>query len=237
MKKIKEFIRNFVNKYYATKGMALVSSDSAKRLEIFALVDKVKIPQNYGVKQIREEGHEMSISDLDAYSICTMLEKARKIEGDVAEVGVYQGGSAKLICQNTNKPVHLFDTFEGLPDVGEHDSPILFHKGDFCGSLESVKDYLKDCSNVSFYKGVFPSTADVVKNKKFSFVNLDVDLYKSTMDCLEFFYPRMSKGGVILSHDYPTTKGVQKAFDEFFKDKLEIVMSPFGTKQALVIKL
>lgn len=236
MKKIKEFIRNFVNRYYVTKGMVLVSSDSAERLKIFALIDKVKIPQSYDIEQIKEK-NEMFMSDLDAYLICTIVEKTKKIEGDIAEVGVYKGGSAKLICQTTNKLIHLFDTFEGLPDVGEYDSPILFHKGDYCCSLEIIKEYLKDYSNVSFYKGIFPYTAGPIKDKKFSFVHLDVDLYKSTIDSLEFFYPRMSRGGVILSHDYPTTKGVQKAFDEFFKDKTEIVISSFGTKQALVIKV
>lgn len=235
MKKLKEFIRNLVNKYYATKGMALVSSHSAKIIETFKLIDQIKIYQSSNIKHT-EKDHKF-ISDLDAYLICTMLEKVKKIEGDIAEVGVYKGGSAKLICQITNKPIYLFDTFEGLPDVGEHDSPILFHKGDYRGSLESVKEYLKGYPNLHFCKGLFPDTGEIVKNKKFSFVHLDVDLYKSTVDSLEFFYPRMSKGGVILSHDYPTTKGVKKAFDEFFKDKLEIINEPFGTKEALVIKL
>lgn len=47
---------------------------------------------------------------------------ATKIAGDFAEVGVYRGGSAKLICEaKGERPLHLFDTFGGLPPTGEHD--------------------------------------------------------------------------------------------------------------------
>ena len=74
-------------------------------------------------------------------------------------------------------------------------------------------------------------------NKKFSFVHLDVDLYKSTLDCLKYFYPRVSRGGVIISHDYPNSDGVNKAFDEFFQDKPEIIIEPFATGQCLIVKV
>ncbi|MFH1326435.1 MAG: hypothetical protein ABIH48_03120 [Candidatus Falkowbacteria bacterium] len=47
------------------------------------------------------------------------------------------------------------------------------------------------------------------------------------------------KGGVIISHDYsrPATKGVKKAFDEFFKDKSEIIIEPFISSQCLIVKV
>src|SRR3989338_3744494 len=44
--------------------------------------------------------------------------------------------------------------------------------------------------------------AEPIKNKKFSLVHFDVDTYESTKNSIEFFYPRMTRGGVILSHDY-----------------------------------
>jgi hypothetical protein len=74
-----------------------------------------------------------------------------------------------------------------------------------------------------------------VKDRQFSLVNFDVDTYESTKKCLEFFYPRMNPGGVILSHDYITAPGVQKAFDEFFVDKPEPVVETAGS-QCIVIK-
>lgn len=48
----------------------------------------------------------------------------------------------------------------------------------------------------------------------------------------------MNAGGVIISHDYPDSKGVKRAFDEFFKDKPEIIIElPGHDGQCLVIKV
>jgi hypothetical protein len=67
-------------------------------------------------------------------------------------------------------------------------------------------------------KGFFPETAAGVEDR-FCFVNLDFDLYDPILAGLEFFYPRMTEGGVILVHDYfnPFYKGVKVAIDGFRK--------------------
>ena len=75
-----------------------------------------------------------------------------------------------------------------------------------------------------------------MQDRTFSLVNLDVDTYESTKQCLLFFYNRMSTGGIIISHDYLTAPGVQKAFDEFFSDKPEPVIETAGS-QCLVVKV
>jgi len=189
------------------------------------------------IKKIRKETR-MLLSDFEAYQIYEAVKKTGKIDGDIAEVGVYKGGSAKIICEVAGgKSVHLFDTFEGLPSPCDMDNPRQSHKGDFFASLESVKDYLKIYPNIYFYKGVFPSTSDSIKNKKFSFVHFDVDIYESTLNCLNFFYSRMNKGGVIISHDYSMSDGVRRAFDQFFKDKPEIIIELIGCNQCLVVKV
>lgn len=189
------------------------------------------------IKRVKKET-EMLLNDFEAFQIYMAVIKTEKIEGDIAEVGVYKGGSAKLMCETAkNKSIHLFDTFEGLPDVGESDSHGQFKKGEYVAPLSYVKNCLKHYKNVYFYKGFFPATSDPVKNKKFSFIHLDVDIYESTLSSLTFFYPRMSRGGVIISHDYPGSKGVKKAFDEFFKDKPEIIIELPLCDQCLVVKL
>lgn len=189
------------------------------------------------IYEIKKEG-KMGQDISEAYQIYMAVKRTEKVKGDIAEVGVYKGGSAKVICEaKGNKPLHLFDTFEGIPKVDEIDT-LHFYKGEFAASLEDVKNYLKKYKNVYFYKGVFPSTAEPVKDKKFSFVHLDVDTYRSTMDCLEFFYPRMNKGGIIISHDYDFALGVRKACDEFFKDKPEpIIKMSMSGSQCLIVKL
>jgi O-methyltransferase len=171
------------------------------------------------VREVRKNT-EIGLLDNEAFNVISLLKSVQKIPGDIAEVGVYKGGSSKLICRfKDEKKLHLFDTFSGLPELSKEDNSKQFVKGKFNYSMEIVKDLLREYENVFFYKGIFPSTGESVKNKKFSFVHLDVDLYESTLDALKFFYPRMNKGGVIISHDYFVAKGVKKAFNEFFIDK------------------
>jgi len=120
------------------------------------------------------------------------------------------------------KSVHLFDTFSGMP---AETRGIDFHKkGDFADtSLDSVKTFLNDCSSVIFHPGFFPDTAAAIKDKKFCLVYIDVDIYQSVKDCLEFFYHRMVPGGVMLFDDYEwkDCPGVKKAIVEFLTNKPE----------------
>jgi hypothetical protein len=162
---------------------------------------------------------------------------ATKLAGDFAEVGVYRGGSAKIICEvKGQRPLHLFDTFEGLPSTGEYDWS--FEASQYAESLAEVKGYLEEGKypNVFFYKGLFPETAKSVENKTFALVHLDVDLLSSTIDALKFFYPRMQKAGIILSHDFSTALGVRKAFHDYFADKPEPVFE-LGTSQCFAVKV
>jgi len=174
----------------------------------------------------------------EAYTVYSITKSQSNLEGDMAEVGVYQGGSAKIICEAKDKrTLHLFDTFEGLPQVSEKDTHFgvkYWKDGEFRNTSEdTVRDYLSKYKNVYLHKGKFPETVEPVKNSKFSFVHLDVDLYQSTLDCLEFFYPRLIKGGIILTHDYHTN-GVQSAFKEYFRNKPIPIIELTGS-QCLVV--
>jgi O-methyltransferase len=162
-------------------------------------------------------------------SRCFMLYQLAKYasnkEGDMAEVGVYKGGTARLIAKSCpNKTLHLFDTFSGMPSV---DKTIdVVQQGDFSDtSLEEVKNYLIDCHNVIYHQGVFPQTASGL-NKEFSLVHVDVDIYDSVISCLDFFYHKLVPGGVLIFDDYEWKgcPGVKKALDKFLKGKPEALI-------------
>ncbi len=151
---------------------------------------------------------------------------ARTLAGDVAEVGVYRGGSAKLLAAafaGSGKSIHLFDTFAGMPEV----TPELdgdYRTGDFADtSLEAVRRLFAPDDPVYWHAGVFPQTADPVKDRQFCFVYIDVDIYRSTKDCLEFFYPRLVPCGCFMLDDYQSVKapGVKQAVTEFLRGKPE----------------
>jgi len=186
------------------------------------------------VSRIKRE-RTFLLSHAEACQIISALKATAKVPGCIAELGVAYGASAKLITDFApERTVYLFDTFEGLPEPQEGDSE-KFATGDFKSDIETVRKYLEG-RRVVFHKGYFPETAGPVADKQFSFVHLDVDLYESTRSGLEFFYPRMSKGGIIITHDYMTSAGVNRAFDEFFTGKPEPVIELMGY-QAMIVKM
>ena len=182
--------------------------------------------------------HRMILSLREAYNIYHYLSLTLPLDGAIAELGVYKGGGAKLMSAfKSARALHLFDTFEGMPAV---DSVVDLHnEGDFSDtSLESVQNYLKDYPNCYFHKGFFPETTrDLPEDIEFCMVHLDVDIYESTLSGLTYFYPRLKKGGVIISHDFNAIScpGVRKAFDEFFIDKDEDII-PLWDTQCMVRK-
>jgi O-methyltransferase len=186
------------------------------------------------------EGHFALLTLRELYNLYVLAKLASTIPGDFAEVGVYKGGSAWLVSHvKGEKPFHLFDTFEGLPEV-DASRDTHHRKADFAEtSLASVQTRLAPFHQIRLYAGFFPASIRGHESdlSRFAFVHLDVDLYQSTLDGLRFFWPRMSPGGLLISHDYAaaTCPGVRQAFDEFFADTGERPI-PLWDTQALVIK-
>jgi len=144
------------------------------------------------------------------------------IKGDFAELGVYKGESARLLrLMAHDRKLHLFDTFEGFtetdlkPEKGEASTYSAKNFSD-----TTIKKVLNtvgyDPEKVIVYKGYFPQSASGLETTTFALVNLDADLYNPTKAGLEYFYPRLSPGGVIFIHDYNNKwEGLVKAVDEF----------------------
>jgi O-methyltransferase len=169
----------------------------------------------------------------------------RDIKGDLAEVGVYKGNTARLIHHYLpERKLHLFDTFEGFTErsvTAEKENTSFATKGHKFSdtSLEGVKRYVaQQNDNVHYYKGYFPdSIPPGFGASTFSFVSLDADLFEPTLEGLKFFYPRMSVNGLLVVHDYNAWIGARKAVDEFFLDKAEMpVPMPDKSGSALIIK-
>lgn len=145
------------------------------------------------------------------------------IGGSLAELGVYQGDSAKrLNAYFPHKKLYLFDTFEGYAtqDIQANDKEALgFGAGHLDNtSVSLVMDKMPYPHNVVIKKGWFPRTTQGLEQERFCLVNLDPDLYEPLKAGLEFFYPRLLRGGIILVSGYfsPHT-GPKKACDEFCK--------------------
>lgn len=219
-------------------GVAVVNLIRARHGVVIFFHDKQRRRDLDTVWQVSSET-KMLISDHEAYQLMMAVRSTKKIPGDIAEVGTYRGGSSKLIAiargDESTKHLYLFDTFEGLPPLSDIDRT-NFTDEQYPADLDKVTAYLSAYPNLSLHKGIFPKSAGAIQAKRFSFVHLDVDLYEATRDSIEFFYPRMNPGAVLISHDYTTAPGVRKAIDDFMADKPEAVFES-SWRQCFIVKI
>lgn len=163
------------------------------------------------------------------------------IKGAVAEVGVFKGAFSKEINRLfPDRKLYLFDTFEGFSDADiKEEVKESMTSADYLRetSAEMVLEIMPNRQNCKVCKGYFPETAAEI-NDIFSFVSLDTDLYKPTLEGLRFFYPRMETGGMISIHDYfsdayPNIKTAVADFHDEIEGRMH--MSPIGDDLSIVI--
>lgn len=169
------------------------------------------------------------------------------VEGAVAEAGVFQGEFAKEINKVfSDRILYLFDTFEGFDKrdiINEFNVENKEVKSIVVGHFSSTSEELV-LSKLPFIdkciikKGFFPDTTVGLEDEKFCFVNLDMDLYRPTLEGLRFFYPRINEGGCILIHDYfsdiyPNVKKAVKDFE--VEQNIKLKKLPIGDKLSIAI--
>ena len=153
--------------------------------------------------------------------------KRASVSGAVAEVGVELGYTSAVLNRIfSDSKLYLYDSFDGFEDAAiaeenkRFELPLDFsdrrraYRPEPDVSRQLVLRRLPYKENAVIRQGFFPETAilndsDVV----FAFVVLDVDLYKTTLEGIEFFWPRLANGGYLMIHDYNTDhlKGIHDA--------------------------
>ena len=184
-------------------------------------------------------------SDMKIFSLIKAFEYVNKfkINGDFVECGVFTGGNImilkKLIEQNNlQRNIYAYDTFEGMTNPTSYDIKI---DGTIASEKYLKKDNWSSCSldkvkknfaemklglnNINFIKGKVENTLKISKNlpKKIAILRLDTDFYESTKTELEYLYPLVVDGGVLIIDDYGSWLGSKKATDEYFSNKINFM--------------
>jgi O-methyltransferase len=171
---------------------------------------------------------KFGLSTMDAerrWVLHELTKLASTVSGDTAECGVFNGSSSYLICQGLGRPHFMFDSFEGMSPPQAIDGAYYSANGMRC-PLETAKANLAEFENLSFHQGWIPERFRVVSDRRFCFVHIDVQLYQPTRDSIEFFYPRINSGGILVCDDYgfSTCPGARRAVDEFLSTKPEKIL-------------
>lgn len=171
------------------------------------------------------------------YDICRLAIE-RGISGDFVECGVYAGAQSAAMARaildlewpdKTDRIVHLYDTFDGIPPAGEHDTD--FHKQpseacrcSFSDTMDNLFSWDIPGQLFEMHEGLFENTVPHhPASKRIAVLRLDGDLYESTKVCLESLMPLVSPGGWVIVDDY-NLSGCRKAVEEYTKNSHAPIM-------------
>lgn len=167
----------------------------------------------------------------DYIDCLSLVSKFKKINGCVIECGVWRGGMIAGIADvyGKERQYYLFDSFEGLPEPKEIDGEDALT---WLASKEKAPNYYDNCKaeiewaqkamrkakapNVSFLKGWFNDTVTKFQPKEpIAILRLDGDWYDSTIVCLEYLFPHVAAGGLIILDDYYAWDGCSRALHDY----------------------
>jgi O-methyltransferase len=157
------------------------------------------------------------------YELWSLIQMVAHLEGCFLEVGVWRGGTGALIAKRAllsgiSDTVYLCDTFEGVVKASDDDP--MYAGGEHADTSPEVVDaLLKDLElpNARILRGIFPDdTSSSIEETAFRFCHVDVDVYQSAKDIVEWVWQRLVVGGIVVFDDYgfETTPGVTRYVDE-----------------------
>lgn len=197
------------------------------------------------------------------FSLCRSVEYVVRhdIPGDIAECGVWKGGSMMAVARTlarlgVTRKLFLFDTFEGMSAPTEADVSIeglsaanALATEDKTTSwnwayspLDEVRKNLSetgyDPQQVHFVQGKVEDTIPAQAPPRLSILRLDTDWYESTYHELVHLYPRLSVGGVLIIDDYGHWQGARKAVDQYIaENNLKLLLNRIDYTGRIAVKL
>lgn len=172
------------------------------------------------------------------------------VRGDLVECGVWKGGTAMMMAYllaqtKGQRKIYLYDTFTGMSEPTEKDvrsetgqaaiekwkkmQKHEYNEWAYC-SLEDVKKNIAmtgyRMDNVVFIQGKVEETIPRVMPSQIALLRLDTDWFESTYHELQYLYPILSPGGVLIIDDYGHWKGAKEAVDRYLaENKISILLN------------
>ncbi len=155
------------------------------------------------------------------YELWQLAKECAKLpSGAILEIGVWRGGTGCLIASALPEiPVYLCDTFTGVPREKISPKDSSYTGGEHADTSEEVTTSLVNCLNlkqIHILKGIFPDETGRLCPDKLRFVHVDVDVYQSGKEVLNWVWPRLVSGGIVVFDDYGflTCSGITNLVEE-----------------------
>ncbi|HUX14866.1 MAG TPA: TylF/MycF/NovP-related O-methyltransferase [Phycisphaerae bacterium] len=154
------------------------------------------------------------------------------VPGDVVEMGCHAGDTSVFLARmirelDPSRTLHLYDSFQGLPEKDAKDNPAYGEPGSVRTAEEVVRARFaqEGLPPPQIHAGWFAELAEAEFPRQIAFAFFDGDLYRSIVDSFARVYPRLSPGAVVCVHDYGCDPwpGVTRACDDYLADKPERV--------------
>jgi len=177
---------------------------------------------------------------------------AMKVLGDFVECGVNAGFmSSAIMCRlswhETGRKFYLIDTFAG-PDLRQFSEAEIkrgrlriaqnaLAAGAYATDLERVERNFAEWRNVVVVRGLIPDVLAGVPSGPVAFLHVDLNCALPEREALEFFWNRITPGGIVLLDDYAYYgHGAQtEAVDQFAAAAdAEVLSLPTG--QGLIVR-
>jgi len=147
------------------------------------------------------------------YELWTLTEEVQKLpeKGDFIEIGVWRGGTSALIAKKLKllgsvEKVYSADTFQGVVKAdSKHD--FAYKGGEHADtSKEAVQSLFREMglTNIEILQGIFPDDTGhlIPSGTRFKFCHIDVDVYQSAKDIVNWIWDKLIPGGIIVYDDY-----------------------------------
>ena len=159
-------------------------------------------------------------------------------DGAILEVGSYKGGGAlHLSNSQPSRQLFLFESFEGFEKVDERlDSNFNMQQFKDTAKMDVEKLFTSRKRNAIVTAGFFPASAENLELPPISFVHLDVDIYKATLESLLYLDNKMMpKSFIIMDDCRRQCEGVDKAVNEFMNQSDNWIYLPLFPSQGLLV--
>ena len=170
--------------------------------------------------------------------------QCRGVAGDFAEFGVYRAGCAFMIFSTgafeDSKRFYLYDTFAGIPadELQESERAAGLAGAHADTSVDYVRGRLASWEErIVIVVGDVKETLAAGGPDRLAFAHMDLNAAEPTLTALEFAYPRLAPGAIVVFDDYGW-KGLEAqrdVIDRFLSGKPEQAIA-LPTGQALLVK-